>query len=102
MPTVERHAGAFIIRGRNYRTIDEHGIDHGFLVQSDWDFPAVATELGWSLARVQGNAFTARHLSRRSTKGCQHSSTDGTVTCSECGVTASAFITAAAEFLRNY
>lgn len=102
MPTVERHAGSFLIRGRNYRSIDERGRDRGTLVQTDWDYPAYAQELGWSLVRVQGTANKWRHLSRRSIKGCQHQSTDGTIACSECGVTASAFISAASEYLSNY
>lgn len=59
------------------------------LVNLDWDFPSLAESLGWSIRKVQRN--------RR--KPCDHSSTDGTVTCSECGLTADDFISAAREWL---
>lgn len=103
MPTVERHAGAFLIHGRNY------GKD-GLLVQTDWDYPAVARELGWNMKRVQpakpvkgyeGRMQPARILQRAPANGCDHRSTDGTVNC-ECGVAASDFIYAAANYLDNY
>jgi len=82
---VEHHCGAYIVNGE--------------LVQTDWDFPATASNLGWSLTRVQKRNGTVKHLSRRSTKGCNHSGTDGTIDCRDCGVTASSFICAAAEYL---
>jgi hypothetical protein len=94
MPTIEHHHGAYILRGRG------HGPE-GTLIQVDWDYPGAAAELGWSLQRVQGNASKVRHLKRRSARGCDHSGTDGTIACPDCGVTASAFITAAAEFLSS-
>jgi hypothetical protein len=93
MPTVERHSCAYLVRGRKYGP-------SGLLVQSDWDFPAIACELGWNLRRVQRKrGQTARHLSRASRAGCPHRSTDGTVTCNECGTTASEFIMFARAYL---
>lgn len=53
------------------------------LVQSDWDFPGVARSFGWDMR----------------SPGCDHDSTDGTVTCNGCGRTASDFITAAFDWL---
>lgn len=54
------------------------------LFQTDWDFPGLARSLGWNMA---------------ATKKCSHRSTDGTVTCHECGKTASYFIARAQEYL---
>lgn len=81
---VEPHCGGYIINGS--------------LVQSDWDFPGVARELGWHPARVQRRGREIVELARRSRVGCQHTHTDGTVNC-DCGVTASDFIRAAAHYL---
>lgn len=82
---VESYCGGYIINGS--------------LVQSDWDFPGVAEDLGWHRARVQiGPHREIRELARRSRVGCQHAHTDGTVNC-PCGVTASDFIRAAAHYL---
>lgn len=98
MPRVEQGpAGSYIIYGRG------HGPE-GTLVQSDWDFPSVAQDLGWSLLRVQvdknGNVVHLKRVSRRHSKvNCEHDGTDGTVTCPGCGLKAGDFISAAAEFL---
>ena len=94
MPRVEQGpGGSYIIYGRG------HGRE-GTLVQTDWDFPATAESLGWSIRRVQvdrkGNAV---HYSRVPKNPCHHSGTDGTVKCPDCGLTATDFISAAAEFL---
>lgn len=92
---IEHHHGAYRITGRRY------GPD-GFLVQTDWDYPAVACELGWNMRRVQRDNRTgnSRILSRAPNRGhgCDHNSTDGTITC-ECGLTATQFIGAAREYL---
>lgn len=91
MPTIEHHYGAYLITRRG-------GTE---LIQTDWDYPATARDLGWNMRRVQGDAFTARHLRRAPNRGhgCDHRSTDGTIACPDCGVTASAFIACAAEYL---
>lgn len=79
------------------------------LVQTDWDYPGVASSFGWDLASVQ-RCGHCRSVSS-STDGlcgrcdeelsdpCDHSGTDGTVDCRACGVTAGAFIEAAGEWL---
>jgi hypothetical protein len=51
------------------------------LFQTDWDWPAIATLFGWSPC---------------------HNSTDGTVTCPECGKTASAMIEEARQWLDDH
>lgn len=68
--------------------VAEDGRSH--LVQTDWDFPSVASSFGWSLAQVQDD--DGDH--------CDHDGTDGTIDC-KCGITASRFIGAAREFLEN-
>ena len=63
----------------------ETGHDGAF-IQTDWDFPSLAKTLGWNMAR---------------TSKCDHSSTDGTITC-ECGKTASYFIEKAQDWLYRH
>lgn len=98
MPKLERGpGGSYIVYGRDYPS-------DGQLVQSDWDFPGLAQSLGWSLLRVQrdedGNVVHLKKVHRGHSKVyCQHDGTDGTVTCPACGITASDFISAAAEWL---
>ena len=58
------------------------------LIQTDWDFPGVASTFGWSKELVQhGN------------RSCDHSATDGTIDCPECGCRAGQFIESARQFL---
>ena len=59
------------------------------LFQTDWDFPPLARNLGWNMKLKRNDK-------------CRHSSTDGTVTCRECGATASDFIAKAIEWLDNH
>lgn len=98
MPRLERGpGGSYIVYGRDHPP-------EGTLVQADWDFPGLAQSLGWSLLRVQrdrdGNVVHLKRVSRDHSKvRCQHSGTDGTITCPDCGITASDFISAAAEWL---
>lgn len=75
----------------------------GRYVGTDWEYPSAATGLGWSIRRVQKRGNKTVTLSRvvPGKLNCRHSSTDGTVTCKECGVTASEFIAAAGEFLHE-
>ncbi len=56
------------------------------LIASDWDFPGLARDLGWN-----GKLGRGDH--------CSHRGTDGTVSCPDCGRGASAFISAAREYL---
>ena len=70
-----------------YKITDAEG--HDVLIQTDWDYPAVANTFGWNICYVQGDGDAE----------CDHRCTDGTVDCPDCGVTASAFIEAARQFL---
>lgn len=60
------------------------------LIQTDWDWPSVASTFGWTIASVQDNG------------PCDHGYTDGTIDCSECGHTASTFIARAGEWLDDH
>lgn len=91
---VEHHHGAYLVFGIG-------GGRKGVLVQTDWEYPRIACQLGWSLRRVQRDGFLTRVLKRAPNvgRGCFHNGTDGTVMCDACGVTASEFINAAQQFL---
>lgn len=69
----------------------------------DYQLPAIARDHGWNLSRVQWYAGTPRPvaLSRRPSRAgaCSHRSTDGSVPCRDCRVTASDFINAARGYL---
>ena len=56
------------------------------LIQTDWDYPGLATTFLWNKARVREN------------EKCEHDGTDGTIDC-PCGVTAHQFIEAARTYL---
>lgn len=60
------------------------------LFQTDWDFPSLARHLGWEMTTVQ-----------RGKRQCDHSGTDGTIKCPECGLLPSSFISAAAAWLHE-
>lgn len=61
------------------------------IFQTDYEFPTLASSLGWNMINVQSN----KH------KSCDHYSTDGTVDCEECGLKALDFITSASEWLHD-
>lgn len=90
MRTLER--GDF---GWDYLVTDEDGSSEH--VQTDWDYPGLARSFGWDMRRVQLNG--GRDVCGRFAPRCEHRSTDGTVPCRECGLTASHFIGAAQAWL---
>jgi hypothetical protein len=94
MPTVEQGpGGSYIVYGRGYGK-------KGTLIQTDYAFPVVAQDLGWNIRRVQvDRRGGVGHFKRVPKGGCPHRGTDGTVKCPDCGLTATDFISAAAEFL---
>jgi hypothetical protein len=57
-------------------------------VQTDWDYPGIASTFGWTPEPDPG--------------GCTHDGTDGTVDCTTCGRTASEMIAEAQEFLDDH
>lgn len=60
------------------------------LVQTDWDFPGVASSFGWDIASVAVE------------RGCLHSGTDGTIRCPNCRLQPGDFIDAAREWLDDH
>ena len=82
------------------------------LIQTDWDFPSVASAFGWSPQNVQKCPECGRVVTVDAAAGepaecpdcngfacCDHG-TDGTVDCG-CGLTAGDFISAARDYLDN-
>jgi hypothetical protein len=69
----------------------------GILIQTDRDFPGIASNFGWNLVKVQapGHGYGSDYY--RPT--CEHRASDGTVNCPECGVTASDFICSARQWI---
>lgn len=66
------------------------------LIQTDWDFPAIASCFGWSPQRLQVATEQGEEFS---SVDCTHPNTDGTVDCKHCGATASQFISDARQYL---
>jgi len=91
------------------RIVADNGRD--VLIQTDWDWPGLASTFGWSVRYVQRCAECGSepdsadgaetHCDDCDTEYpvCDHDGTDGTVDCPDCGVSASAFICAAGEYL---
>lgn len=83
------------------------------LVQTDYDWPGVASAFGWSTRSVQrcdeckrvtGGHHNqvvkfCRHCMHNVGSTCHHSGTDGTINCPDCGAEALAFINEAREFI---
>ncbi len=67
---------------------DKYDEKNTILIQSDWDFPGVARTFGWDMTKEQ-----------ILTEACDHSGTDGTVPCPDCGISVSQMIEAAQEYL---
>lgn len=81
------------------------------LVQTDYDYPGVASTFGWSTTDVQrdpaasaprfpGDTFGGGVYDKATGEGwCRHDGTDGTVDCPDCGIKAGEFIASAGQFL---
>lgn len=80
------------------KIVNDDGRD--VLVQTDRDWPGIASTFGWSIVNVQapGLGYDAEYYR----PACHHHSTDGTVDCRECGITAGQFIEAAREWLDDH
>ena len=108
--------------GRIYapcRIVAEDGRD--IVVDTDWDYPGFADTFGWSVRNVQkcpacgkiindvdyhAEKFTCEDCQSIETGDtvapcCEHSTTDGTVDCRECGLSAGDFIPAAGRYLED-
>ena len=106
--SVEPYYSGYLCSGvPGYEEIEDE--DGTVLVQVDYDFPSLASSLGWSPLSVQrsarhGKRYTGpvRFNKEPCVTACLHPSTDGTVDCRECGCTAGDFIAGAARFLDNF
>lgn len=107
---------------RNQDGTYKHTERPAILIQTDWDFPATARAFGWDMRTVQkcpacGKVEITEDKDRPeplhvlcgsdecrcdSFYTCEHDRTDGTVTCQDCGLTASDFISAAYDWLRDH
>jgi hypothetical protein len=67
------------------------------LIQTDWDWPGVASSFGWSMREVQRDYRLL--CNPPPSPVCEHPGTDGTVQCDECGVQPGQFIQAAREWI---
>jgi len=74
-----------------YDDPDDHLPVETILIQTDWEYPAVARNFGWDMATMQKEGF----------EHCHHQGTDGTVPCKDCGLTQTEFISAAHGWLTN-
>lgn len=86
------------------------------LVQTDWNYPGVASTFGWKIISIQqcnvcnkctvddaaedGQITICEHCDA-SIVACPHDCTDGTVDCKYCGASASSFIDAAGQWLQD-
>lgn len=69
----------------SYLIIHDDGRD--ILVQTDWDFPGLASTFGWTPKKK---------------RGCLHRETDGTIDCPVCGKKVTEFISEAIEYLDKH
>lgn len=76
--------------GWDYLVVNDDGRDS--LIQSDWDYPGIASTFGW----------TPKPLRIKGVTHCDHDDTDGTVRCEVCGKSSSDFIREAAEYLDDH
>lgn len=85
--------------------------DQSILVQTDWDCPGIATTFGWDKTSIQ-SCVDCGHVTDdederedhcphcdSTYRNCDHTFTDGTVDCPDCGLTAGEFIGAAQDWL---
>jgi hypothetical protein len=71
------------------------GTDKDTLVQTDYDYPSLASTFGWDMRETQ--VMNAGYYGVL----CTHSQTDGTVNCPQCGLTPTTFINDADTFLSD-
>lgn len=85
----EEHGAWFLypVSRRLRKRYEKETGNESVIFQTDWDFPGLARTMGW-------NGKIGRER-------CDHSGTDGTVTCRACGKTAGDFIAAAQAYLNK-
>jgi hypothetical protein len=88
MATITLEQGQF---GSDYIIRSSDG--ETMLVQTDWEYPGIATTFGWDTFDVQHDDDVTL---------CKHIETDGTVDCPDCGMKTSKFIAAAHDYLDEH
>jgi len=95
-----------------YLLVCEDGRD--LMIQTDYDYPGIASNLGWSPQRLHvlgcecgglsdvGSPHAVMKLGQSSICCCSHKHTDGTIDCKECGTKGIAFINSAREYLDDH
>jgi hypothetical protein len=88
-------------RWRALLIVNDDGRD--ILVQSDYDYPGVASSFGWWVGFVPApdGAYAVGIGDFRSCP-TEHGGTDGTIDCAACGRTATDFIAAARDWLDDH
>ncbi len=86
------------------------------LIQTDYDYPGVASTFGWSMRSIQrcvacGELHTVTGCDTKRWACldcndlvhpiCDHRGTDGTVVCPDCGIGPDVFIASAGEYLSD-
>jgi len=75
--------------------VNDDGRD--ILVQTDYDYPGVASSFGWVLRSVQSAPWRVLTVD-----GCDHIGTDGTIACPDCGADTTLFIASARDYLDDH
>lgn len=86
--------------GWDYLIVAEDGRD--CLVQTNTDYPGVASTFGWSPSRAVFDAEVSDQLGDPLVASCEHDGTDGTIDCPACGMTRTEFIQSAQEWLDDH
>lgn len=76
------------------KIVAEDGRD--VLIQVDYDYPGIASTFGWNMREVQVQNAGYYGVP------CDHSGTDGTIDCPDCGIKAGTFISAASEWISDH
>lgn len=79
--------GCVLLRSR-----EKGGYVYELLIQTDWDWPGVASSFGWSISKVKCPYMP----------DCEHEGTDGTVKCKRCKTQPVVFIQAAREWIDEH
>lgn len=104
MSVIALESGQF---GWDYLIVNDDGRD--ILIQTDWDYPGIASTFGWSVSAAQRP--THSHIDSGDEcadaecdmhDACPHDATDGTIACEACGMTASEFIASAHTYLDDH
>ncbi len=78
------------------KIVAEDGRDR--LIQTDWDFPGIASAFGWSTRHAPNQSTLERDI-ELGDACCGSNKTDGTISCPDCGKSPNEFITEARQWI---